>query len=194
MLSTVLLAACLGTQAVPNQVAIQLGDPTAHVQLDRQGLLRFAQGQLGFLPLKHEDIGMFLLDRREAMGLRVDEKLNVLGENLDGMGNRHLRVQRQIHGVPVEFDQVRLHAGPSGLVYAMESELSDLRAFKYQAPTVSPWRAIQIAEGGFKGKMHETSHAELVIVGESLEGVHGAHLAYRVHVAFPARPGKVPVV
>lgn len=198
MLTSLVLAACLTAApqpAVAGVIAAQLGDPAARVQLDRFGQLRLATGQLGYLDDRREALQTFLLERAPALGLRGDEQLRAISDLREpGFGLRHVRVERTIHGVPVAFDQVRVHSGPTGLVYAMESELSPLSQFEYRAPTITPWRAIQLAEGGFQGKLLEPTRTELVILGESLEGVKGTHLAYKTRVAFPPRPGKVPVI
>lgn len=195
MLSTFLLAACLGaTPLAPADVAAQLGDANAQVQLDRHGSLRFARGELGYLGQSPELVQQFVRERAAAFTLRDDEQLRIATDGVDLAGQRHLRLRRSLKGIPVEFDELRLHAAPTGLVYAIEGELTPLDGFAYRAPALSPWQAQKVALGGFNGKLLEPSHAELVILGEGLDGIRGTHLAYRVHVAFPARPGKVPVI
>jgi bacillolysin len=167
------------------------GGAALELRLDARGHVALARGPLGALTAS--DPLQFLRARGTALGLRKDESLQLAHDERDEAGNRHLRISRSLHGVPVAFDQLRLHAGPGGGVYALEAETSDLASFHYAPPAFHPLQAVQLATGGYQGRFTSPPSTDLVIVGERLEGVTGSHLAYRVRVSFPARPGEVPV-
>ena len=129
----------------------------------------------------------YLRDRAALIGLRNDEALMTTREERDAEGARHLRLGRSIGGVPVAFDQIRIHASPEGAVYAVELETSPLGKYSHLSPRIHPKQALRLATGNDQGRFTEPPATDLVIVGGRLRGVVGAHLAYRVRVAFPPR-------
>jgi Zn-dependent metalloprotease len=183
----------LGTAvATTAQLAAKLGDPLARLSWDDHGQLHRAYGQLGKLGSGAGGVEAFLRARSGPLGLRADEVLQVIDDASDSKGFRHVHVNRQLHGLAVDFQQLRLHAAPDGQVYALEAELGDLLGYQYVAPQVLPQTAVQTARRGFLGKLTDATQPTLTLLTEVLPGVHGAHLAYRVRIAY-ARKGQLPI-
>ncbi|MEW5848004.1 MAG: M4 family metallopeptidase [Myxococcota bacterium] len=172
--------------------ASQLGDAFARVQWNAHGLIRHAEGALGYLGPSANDVEAFLRERSAGLGLRSDERLVVVEDVRDGVGNRHVRVRRHLAGMPVEFDELRVHARPDGQVRTLEADLSALRRYTHQGPRISPWRAEDIARDGYRGPLLVPAETVPVIVGESI-GIRGVRMAWRVRVAYE-RKGALPVV
>jgi bacillolysin len=187
----VLLAAAPVKLVSRADIARQLGKGVTEIDYDGHGRVKLVRGALA---TANGDVLQFLRDRAAPLGLRADEALAITRDERDPQGARHLRVSRSINKVPVAFDQIRVHASAQGVIYALESETSPLGEFSYGPPSLHPRRALQLATGSYQGRFEQPPETDLMIVGERLEGVSGAHLAYRVRVAFPPRPGEVPVI
>jgi uncharacterized protein (TIGR03382 family) len=183
-----------GTVATGPAVASQLGDANARVIWDSHGRVHRAYGELGVLAPGEAGVQAFLRDRLAPLGLRADEKFKVLMDERDAHGLRHVKVQRTLFGLEVVFDQVRLHAKPNGMVYALEAEVSDLSSLRYQAPALLPAKVVEIARNGYTGKLREPARSKLVIFGDVLPSTSGVHLAFRTRIAYDRTGGKVPVV
>lgn len=182
------------TAAAPDRaLAQQLGDPSAWVRTTARGTLRSARGRLGTLPPGAEGALRYVTARAALLGLRADETLTVVQDEPDAHGNRHVRLTRALRGVPVDGDQVRLHAGRAGLVHALEAEVSDLTAFTLRAPKVSPWQARDLALQGHTGRLLQKADTRRVIVG-SQAGLAVAHAAWRVRVARARNANQVPYI
>jgi bacillolysin len=189
---SVLWCLAIAPQAVASRGALesQLGEGPVEVKYTGRGQVRLVRGQVG--PLRTDVVGL-VRERQGPLGLRADEALSVVSDERDALGGRHVRVRRSIQGVPVAFDEVRVHLDAAGQATSLEAELSDLSAFTYRPPSVMLQRAREVATGGYRGKYLDGPATQLVIVGDRLEGVSGAHVAFKVRSIYPAQPGKVPV-
>ena len=124
------------------QLASQLGLERVEVHLDARGRVSLARGVLGNLG---SDPLAFVRERSAPLGLRAGEGLTVLKHERAPEGTQHLRIGRSIGGVPVAFDQIRVHATADGAAYALEAETSPLEGFTYRPPSFPPFEAIRKA-------------------------------------------------
>jgi MYXO-CTERM domain-containing protein len=171
------------------QVASQLGSGHVDVQFDARGRVSLARGALGALG---SDPLAFVRERSAPLGLRGGEGLVLLRHERVAEGTQHVRIGRAIAGVTVAFDQIRLHATADGAVYALEAETSPLDGFTYHPPAFPPTEAVRRAAGGYPGPWGSPPSTGLFIVGSRLDGVTGAHLAYRVTLAYPIKADELP--
>lgn len=170
-------------------VASQLGE-AVEVHYDARGRVTLTRGELGRLP---NDATEFLRERAAPLGLRGDETLAVLRDERAPEGTRHVRVGRVLGGIPVAFDQLRVHARADGSAYAIEAETSALESFTYAPPRLLPKAAIDRASGGYRGPWAEPPGVKLMILGSRFDGLTEPHLVYQVLVAYPKEPGRLPV-
>ena len=186
----VVLTASPAAVASRPAVASQLGLDSVEVHYALDGRVSLARGNLGALP---NDATQFLRERAAPLGLRDDEALVVLKDERTSEGARHVRISRTLGGIPVAFDQLRVHARPDGEAYALEAETSALEGFVYRPPSLLPDEAVKRASGGYQGLWAEPPRSKLMILGSRFEGVGPPRLTYRVLVAYPRDPGQVPV-
>lgn len=127
----------------------------------------------------------------EALGLDPRDRLRVIEDVVDRVGQRHIRLARERDGVAVEHDQVRVHVNLQGMATRVEIDLSVLRAYVRRAPAVSPNAAIDRARQGYVGVLDSQPSAVPVLLG--VPHVAAARLAYRVLIAY-SRIGAIPYV
>lgn len=125
---------------------------------------------------------------RDTLGLEPLDRLRVLEDVTDALGQRHVRLARLRHEVPVEHDQIRVHLNRFGLANRVEVELSVLRGYVHRGPSIGRDRAIALARQGYRGALDVQPQPIPVILGGATP-----RLAYRVLVSYP-RPGHIPYV
>ena len=165
-----------------------LHDPAAVTRVDGNGRLRSSHGHLGALG---KDPLAYIRANPALFGLRADEQLVVREDRIDSYGVRHVRVFRQLFGVPVEFDQIRLHARGTE-VHAIEAELSDLQKIMPPRNLIARQRAEQLARGGDGVRLTQPMGTTLVVLPDSI-AKSGSRLAWRVRIAFNRGRRLLPV-
>ncbi len=122
------------------------------------------------------------------MGLEALDRLEVLEDVTDALGQRHVRLARIRHAVPVVHDQVRVHFNEVGVARRIELELSVLRGYVHRGPSLTRTQAIERARQGYSGALDIQPQPVPVLLGGAVP-----RLAYRVFISYP-RPGQIPYV
>jgi len=167
------------------ELAARAGDPDARVRLNRQGQVRSVHGQLGRLGNGRDVAAAFVRARAALLGLTDRDTLRVISDEEDAHGNRHVKLERQVRGIPVEADEVRLHASRDGMVRILEAELSPLQELVLDAKQLSAGDAVRRA---FPTGVTPVEPADptRVIVGGSLQ-LARPRVAWRVNVSYDVK-------
>lgn len=146
---------------------------------------------LGELGQTGADAINYIRANPQLFRLRADETWLIRTEEVDSYGVRHVKLSRQIYGIPVEFDEIRLHAR-NGSVHAVESELADLTTLRPPTGQMPPQRALQLAKGNQPLQLSQPPQTSLVILPDRVTH-RGNRYAWRSRIAYDRGPQQTPV-
>lgn len=171
--------------------------PDVMLSREANGQIRWARGtvdepsELGALGPAAAAAIAYVRASPKFFPVRPDEKWLMRADEIDNSGIRHVKLSRQIYGIAVEFDEIRLHAR-NGFMHAIENDLSDLAALRAPIGVMAPQRALQLAKGNQALVLTQPPQTTLVILPNRLTH-RGDRYAWRSRIAFERGAQQTPV-